>query len=118
MKLKGKNPKEVCLSLLKRSDCHVQMAAVLSDKNGIFAWGWNSAGPSGLGEHAEENCLKRASHKRASGAVMWVAGRYKKSKNNVNANPCAFCWPLLKLLKYVAYRAKNGEWKIRETGLS
>ena len=118
MKIKGKSPKEVCLNLLKRSDCNVQVAAVLSDKHGIFAWGWNHSGPSGMGEHAEENCLKRASHKRANGAVMWIAGRYRKSKNTVNSSPCAFCWSLLKNCKYVCYRAKDGSWKVRDTNLA
>lgn len=112
------SPKDAALYYMKRSICTVQVGAVLWDKRGFVSAGWNHSGPSGMGEHAEENCLKRASHKRANGAVMWIAGRYKKSKNPVNSSPCAFCWLLLKPCAYVCYRAKDSTWKVRETNLS
>ena len=50
--LKPRDPRELAIDLLPRSTCAVQVAAVLADANGIFGWGWNSAG-SGFGEHAE-----------------------------------------------------------------
>ncbi len=111
MKVKGKDPREIVQSLLKRSDCAVQVAAVLSDKKGVFAWGWNHMGSDGFGEHAEINCLKRANHNRIEGAVLWVASRRKKSKNPVCSKPCAACYPIVKQCLYVVYRDKDGVWK-------
>lgn len=111
MKVKGKDPKEICLSLLKRSNCSVQVAAVLSAPTGIYAWGWNHTGPDGFGEHAEVNCLKRANSKRISKSVMWVASRRRKSGNPVNSRPCGACWPLVKSCAYVVFRNKKGEWE-------
>ena len=111
MKVKGQDPRKVCEKLLKRSECAVQVAAVLSDKNGIYAWGWNSSGPDGFGEHAEMNCLKRSNYKRIQGATLWVASRRKKSKNSVCSKPCAACFPFVKQALYVIYRDKDGVWK-------
>lgn len=114
MKVKGENPKDVVTKLLKRSTCRVQVAAVLSDKKGVFAWGINHMGSDGFGEHAEINCLKRANPKRVPGAVMWVAARREKSKNPVIARPCPACWPIARQCLYVIYRDKDGEWKRAE----
>ena len=116
MKIKGRTPQELCELLLKRSECSVQVAAVLSDKKGIFAWGWNHSGPDGFGEHAEVNALKRSNYKRVSGAVLWVASRRKKSKSTINSKPCAACWPFVRQCRYVVYRNKAGEWKVLHTG--
>ena len=112
MKVKGKDPREVCESLLKRSKCSVQVAAVLSDGFSVFAWGWNNEGLDGFGEHAEVNCLKRSNYKRAKKAVMWVCARRRKSGNPVNSRPCAACAPLVKYCQYVVYRDKCGTWKV------
>lgn len=111
MRVKGQDPKKVVLRLLKRSKCRVQVAAVLSDKEGVYAWGWNHEG-AGFGEHAEVACLKRANHKRVPKSVMWVAARRKKSGNTVTARPCAACYPLVKQCRYVVYRDKAGTWKV------
>ena len=112
------SPKDAALYYMKRSTCAVQVGAVLWDKRGFVAAGWNHMGDSGFGEHAETACLKRTPHKKAVGAVMWVVARRKKSKNPVNSSPCAFCWSLLKNCKYVCYRAKDGTWKVRDTNLA
>ena len=110
MQVKGKDPKEIVLRLLKRSECSVQVAAVLSDARGVYAWGINHAGSDGFGEHAEVHCLKRANHKRVGKSVMWVAARRRRSKSVVTAKPCAACWPLVKGCRYVVYRDKMGLW--------
>jgi len=110
MKIKGRDPKEIALSLLKRSDCSVQVAAVLSDKRGTYAWGWNSSGPSGFGECAEAAAFKRANYKRIPGSVIWIAGRRRKSKNPVTSKPCAFCWQLVKNCAYIMYMDNKGDW--------
>lgn len=108
---KHKDPRVVVKRLLKRSTCAVQVAAVLSDKKGVFAWGINHMGPHGFGECAEIHALKRANHKRVAGAVLWVAGRRAKSGNRVNARPCAACQPVVKQCLYVMYRDKQGVWR-------
>lgn len=110
MKTKGITPKEFVEKLLKRSNCSVQVAACLSDKRGIFAWGWNHEGSSGFGEHAEIAALKKANPKRVSGSVCWVAARRKKSRNAVLAKPCAACWPAVRQCWWVVYREKDGSW--------
>lgn len=91
------------------------MAAVLSDKHGIFAWGWNSAGPNGSGEHAEEAAFRRANRRRLRGAVLTVAGDYKRNSNPVHALPCmdrcqkiAFKYGISK----IEFRDRNGQWQI------
>lgn len=114
MQVKGKDPKEIALKLLKRSECSVQVAAVLSDARGVYAWGWNHSG-DGFGEHAEAACLKRANYRRVRKSVMWVVARRKKSKNPVTAKPCAACWPLVKGCAYVCYRKKDGMWGVLRT---
>ena len=116
MNLKGKDPKEICLKLLKRSKCTVQVAAVLVDKDQrIHAWGWNYEGQDGFGEHAEIHCLKRANFKRVKKSTMYVASRRKKSSNPVNSKPCAACWPLVQNCAAVVYREKDGTWKAKLT---
>ncbi|MGE3341547.1 MAG: hypothetical protein AB7J46_06660 [Candidatus Altimarinota bacterium] len=104
------DPKELCLKLLKRSRCAVQVSAVLTTKGIVTATGWNHEGSSGFGEHAEEHCFKRANHKDIPKSVLYVAAQRKKSGNPVIAKPCAFCWAFAKNCAYVVYRNKHGEW--------
>ena len=111
MKTKSIDPKELCLKLLKRSSCAVQVGSVLTTKGLITATGWNHAGSSGYGCHAEEMTFKRSNHKNIPKSVLYVAARRKKSKNPVTSRPCAFCWQLVKNCAYVIYRDKDGEWK-------
>lgn len=109
MRVKGMPPQELTLQLLKRSGCKVQVASVISDKRGAFAWAVNHAG-DGFGMCAERECLRRANPKRVAGAVLWVAARRRKSKGIVTAMPCAACAPAVKGCLYVMYRDKNGTW--------
>ena len=111
MKTKGISPKDFVVGLLKRSDCSVQVAACLSDKTGIHAWGWNSAG-MGFGEHAEIACLRRSNFKRVAKSVMWVAAKRRKSTSIVIARPCAACWSSAKQCRYIVYRRKGETWEI------
>ena len=114
------SPRELAETLLLRSECIIQMAAVLSDKYGIFSWGWNHPGPLSEGVHAEEHAIMRANRKRLRGAKLTVAGRRKKNGNRVLSRPCDDeDWSCLLLVQStrigtVEYHTKNGVWeKIR-----
>ena len=114
MKVKGQDPKDICLKLLKRSDCSVQVAAVLVDNRsgkGPYAWGWNHMGGEGFGEHAEIMCFKRASPKRVKNSILYVASQRKRNKKPVKSKPCAACWPVCRQVSYIIYRDNDGEWK-------
>ena len=111
MNLKG-HPTEIASTLLERSICAVQVAAVLVDNWGIHAWGWNSAGPTGLGEHAEAHCLRRANRKRVKDSILYVAARRKRNNRWVTAKPCPDCQKLIE--KYgcaVVWRDDMGMWR-------
>jgi tRNA(Arg) A34 adenosine deaminase TadA len=97
--------------VLRRSRCHVQMGAVLYDRWGVFAWGWNHAG-NGNGEHAELHAIRRANRVRLRGATIAVAGRYATSRSMVEAKPCARCYGLLRDVgvRRVRYRRRDGQW--------
>lgn len=77
--------------LLARSVCRVQMSAVIADRAGIFAWGWNHAGTDGLGEHAECCAIRRANPTRLRGAVITIAGRRTRTGRPVVSLPCMDC---------------------------
>lgn len=87
-------PLELAEIISRRSTCKVQVGAVLFDGHGIFAWGWNSAGPHGLGLCAERHALSRANRKRLKGAGVAVFGRRKKAI--LLSFPCPKCWAALK----------------------
>jgi deoxycytidylate deaminase len=104
------NPQELVVELLKRSTCSVQVAAVLADKHGVFSWGWNSSGPTGMGEHAEAMCMRRANPARVPLATLYVAARRRKSRRAVLACPCVACARIVLKCAYVCYREKSGKW--------
>jgi len=108
-----KTPRDLAMDLFYRSSCSVQMAAVITDKNGrIFSWGWNSVG-NGEGKHAEDHAIGRANRKRLSGATITVAGRRVKTGKFVFSCPCKRCAEIIKSrgIKNVNFITKNGEWK-------
>lgn len=109
-----RDPREIAETLLRRSSCAVQVAAVLSDRHGVFAWGWNSMGSSGYGQHAEMHALERANRERLAGlgATMWVAARRKRNGHMVTARPCAACRERLGYVLKVWWRDKSGEWRL------
>lgn len=107
---KPDDPRQLAIDLLNRSECAVQVAAVIADRHGIFSWGWNSVG-TGLGEHAEAAAIRRANKKRLSGATIYVAGRRKKSRNPVLSKPCEHCEAIIRAWGVVfSYRDNEGEW--------
>lgn len=104
------NPQQLAIDLLDRSECNVQVAAVLADKWGIFSWGWNHVG-KGFGCHAEAHCFQRANKKRMQKATLFVAARRKKHKKMVIAKPCRECERLTINVSRVVWRDKDGQWK-------
>lgn len=109
--------RELAITLCNRSQCYIKMAAVCSDRNGIFAWGWNSSG-KGYGQHAEEHAVQRANRKRLVGCTVTVAGKRPRGdgKNRwrfVFSAPCKErCWPMLVRLgvKTVEFIHSDGKW--------
>lgn len=108
MLLKKADPREVALALLNRSTCAVQVACVLVDRWGIHAWGWNSVGSTGFGEHAEAAAVRRASRKRLEGSTAIVVARRRKSRGTITARPCEACRGVLVGVKKVIYRDQEG----------
>lgn len=111
MLLRTCTAKDLAIDLLRRSECNVQMAAVLSDKVGIFAWGYNNSGPRGDGCHAEAHALTRANRKRLHGATITVAG-VRRGRGRVLSAPCEECAQLIAAagLKTIEYHDKDGVW--------
>jgi deoxycytidylate deaminase len=72
-----------------RSTCRVQVGAVLSDCRGVFAWGWNNAGPDGLGECAERMALRRANRARLAGARLTIVAL--RRSREITSQPCRCC---------------------------
>ena len=76
--------------LRERSRCRVKVAAVITDARGaVFAWGWNHAGPDGLGLCAERHALTRANPQRLIGATVHVRGF--NGANESGSTPCRAC---------------------------
>lgn len=116
MRVKGADPKDVVLALMKRSQCAVQVAAVLIDRYGVWGWGWNSAG-GGFGEHAEQAVIRRVggvSRDRLSTSTLLVAARRKRNGRCVTAKPCSVCQPFLAKVNRVLYRDSNGHWQVHK----
>ena len=105
---KPRDPRELAIALLTRSVCSVAVACVLADKHGIFAWGWNSAGSTGYGEHAEAAAVRRASRSRLEGSTAYVVARRRKSRGTITARPCEACRRVLGGVKQVVYRDQEG----------
>lgn len=114
MNTKSKTARDLALELCRRSACRVGMAAVLSDNQGIFSWGWNHAVVDG-GKHAEQKAFKGANRYRLKGATLTVAGIRKKNKRFVYSMPCAErCMKLVLKhgIKRIDFIIKSGEWKV------
>lgn len=109
---KGAHPTELAETLLERSVCAVQVAAVLADRWGTFAWGWNSSGGTGLGEHAEAHALRRANRSRLESATMFVAAKRKRNGRAVTALPCPFCQRVARCVGQIIYRDSEEVWRL------
>lgn len=111
MDLSRFSPEELAVDLLHRSTCAVQVAAVIADKRGIFAWGVNNAG-QGFGQHAEAHAISRANRSRFAAAAIFVAAIRPRRSGGVlvTARPCLACQRILKSLGSIYYRSKEGLW--------
>jgi tRNA(Arg) A34 adenosine deaminase TadA len=110
---KPKDPRQLAVDLLPRSACSVQVAACLADSHGIHSWGWNSSGPTGLGEHAELHCLKRANRARLKRSTLYIAAQRRRTfEKIVTARPCPKCQGIIRGCLEVVYRDADGKWRI------
>ena len=110
---KPADPRELAIAILERSPCRIKVGAVLADDWGIHSWGWNSAGPDGYGQHAEEHCLSRANRRRLPMSTLYVAAcrtRNSGTKGVVTAKPCPDCARFLRGIP-VVYRDGSGTWQ-------
>ena len=111
MNIKSQDPTDVVVALLNRSICSVQVAALLVDRHGIFAWGHNHMGYGGLGECAERHCMSRANPRRLSEATLYVAAKRRRNGRVVTARPCEKCAQIARKVGRTVYRDSFGEWK-------
>ena len=109
------DPRDLAVDLLPRSICSVQVAAVLTDKHGIYSWGWNNVGTC-YGMHAEIHCLLRANRKRLPGSTLYVASQRQRNLKPVTSKPCLECAAAIRWAKIgkVLWRAGDERW-IEET---
>lgn len=96
---------ELTTIIAKRSSCNVKVGAVLFDKHGIFAWGWNSSGRTGYGQCAEQHAIERANRSRLVGASIHIVS-LRKGKE-ICSIPCLNCMPILSKAK-VSYAFCRG----------
>jgi deoxycytidylate deaminase len=67
---------DLAAAVATRSTCHVQVGAVIADRQGrIVAWGWNHAGSDGLGMCAERAAIRRANRRRLPGSTLVIVAR-------------------------------------------
>jgi deoxycytidylate deaminase len=111
--IKPNDPRQLAIDLLPRSQCNVQVAAVLADDYGIFAWGWNSPG-NGFGEHAEAAAIRRANKKRLTTSSIYVASQRKSHGKSVISKPCEACMKKIRNrnIYLIWYRDADGRWKV------
>src|SRR5689334_8953855 len=89
------NGAQLASEILARSSCAVQVGAAIADKHGIFSWGWNSSGPDGYGQCAEQHAIARANRRRLTGATIYVAGVRRRNGRFVTSKPCGTCQRLI-----------------------
>jgi deoxycytidylate deaminase len=106
------DPRTLAIDLVNRSVCHIKVGAVIYDKHGIFAWGWNNSGRNGFGQHAEMHALMRANRKRLRSASIAIAGQRERNGNVVPSPPCTMCRAQLSSVgvKHVYIQNRAGEW--------
>lgn len=110
--IKPKDPRELAVKMMKRSNCAVRVGAVITDKRGIVCWGWNSMGPDGYGMHAEHHAIWRANPTRLPGAKVYVASERTRNGKIVTSRPCPDCYALLKKvgINRMEWRDQFGGW--------
>lgn len=109
---KPKDPRELAIAMTSRSNCAVQVGAVIADKWGIYAWGANHSGFDGLGCHAEVEAIRRANRKRLKGSTIYIAAVRKRNKKAVTSKPCPDCEKRLIAAQIgkVVWRANDDSW--------
>ena len=110
--IKPKDPRELAIAMISRSQCSVQVGAVLADSYGIFSWGHNHVGFDGLGCHAEIECLRRANRRRVKQATMYIAALRKRNNKVITAKPCEHCQQLIRKCLLVWFRDGDGTWRL------
>jgi cytidine deaminase len=90
------DPLEFAELCARRSPCRVQVGAAISDCRGIFAWGWNHAGPDGLGLCAERMALGRANRSRLHHTTLTIVAR--RRGREITSAPCACCQRVIAVL--------------------
>lgn len=102
---------QLAVDILSRSVCAVQVGAALADKRGIFSWGWNSSGPNGFGQCAEQHAILRANRRRLLGATIYIAGLRKRNGKVIFSKPCETCQKLIDKWELKAvWRDSEGVW--------
>lgn len=103
---------ELASEILSRSICSVQVGAAIADNHGVFSWGWNSSGPNGYGQCAEQHAISRANKKRLVGALIFVAGIRRRNGKVVPSKPCERCQKLIDKFKLrVMWRDNLEDWR-------
>jgi deoxycytidylate deaminase len=107
--VKTYDPVELAEIISRRSSCNVRVGAVATDSYGVFAWGWNSSGPTGYGECAELHMLKRANVRRLADSTV-VVYSVRRGKQ-ICSIPCEKCMPRLKAARVHTVRCwNNDQW--------
>lgn len=116
------DPRDLALGLALRSDLKTfNVGAVIFDKHGPFAWGWNhwrQRGANGLiSICAERHALgiegeRSVNRCRLMGATIAVAGYKKHNGNLFLARPCSICFPFIVKfgIRKIVYTQRGGGW--------
>ena len=101
---------QLAIDILERSTCNVKVGAAIEDKDGrLISWGWNSAGPTGLGLHAECHAIQRANRRRLHYGTIYVASVRTKHGKPINSFPCEECYKLIVKYKMrIVWHSTNG----------
>lgn len=106
---KDKSLIDLVRMIAKRSTCNIQVGAIIFDRKGIFAWGWNSAGPTGMGLCAERHAIKRCNLDRINNSYILVLSLRKN--RIITSRPCKKCQSVIDKFGLVVIYYENGLWK-------
>ena len=87
---------ELARDLSARSTIKIKVGAVIFDKNGILAWGWNNPG-NGYGDHAEHMAIRRfirGNHTCKND--VYIAVFASRKGRPITSRPCQACEKLLR----------------------
>lgn len=85
---------ELAKDICERSTVKIQVGAVLFNKKGIIAWGWNNLG-NGLGEHAEAMAVLRGRRKNILNGASIAVYSLRRGVP-ITSRPCRNCESLLR----------------------